>query len=95
MGLSEQKRFVIISHNARNQAVEDVLGVRLTTAPNPDLPSIVRFAPGEVGPSECYAVADDIWLARKDRLGQQVGALTPAQMQRVDRALHAALDLRD
>jgi mRNA-degrading endonuclease toxin of MazEF toxin-antitoxin module len=93
VGLSENKRFVIVSNNVRNRAVEDVVGVRLTTAVKPDLPSIVRFGPGEVGPTECYAVADDIWLARKEWLSQQVGALTPAQMIRIDQALHAALDL--
>jgi mRNA interferase MazF len=95
VGLSEQKRFIIVSPNVRNQKLDDVLGIRLTTSPKPDLPSIVRFAPGEIGEVESFAVADDIWLARKDWLGQQVGALTAAQMKRIDRALHAALDLRD
>jgi mRNA interferase MazF len=93
VGLSEQKRFVIVSNNARNKAVQDVIGARLTTAPKPDLPSIVHFGPWEVDSAECFVVADDLWLARKDWLGQRVGALTPAQMLRVDDALRSALNL--
>jgi mRNA interferase MazF len=93
VGLSEQKRFVIVSNNARNSALQDVIGARVTTTPKPDLPSIVRFGPGAVDASECFVVADDLWLARKDWLGQQVGALTPAEMLRVDDALRAALGL--
>jgi mRNA interferase MazF len=93
VGLPEHKRFVIVSNNDRNRVLQDVLGVRLTTAPKPDLPSIVQFGPGEVDAPECFALADDIWLARKDWLGQRVGALTQAQMERIDIALHAALNL--
>jgi len=93
VGLGEAKRFVIVSNNVRNRKLSDVLGVRLTTAPKPDLPSIVAFEPGEIADARSYAVADDIWPLAKDGLARQVGAMTPKQMERVGRAIAAALDL--
>lgn len=92
VGLQENKRFVVVSNNQRNRNLGDVLGVRLTTARKPDIPSIVEFQPGEITPTRCYAVADDIWLVRKGWLRDRAGALTPAQMERVGRALQVALD---
>ena len=93
--LGEAKRFVIVSNNPRNRTLRDVLGVRMTTAPKPSVPSIVAFKPGEVDTAICYAVADDITPLDKAQLQRPVGALTPRQMRRVDVALVAALGLRD
>ncbi len=93
VGLGENKRFVVVSNNVRNRSLQDVLGVRLTTADKPDIPSIVEFGPGEVADTRCFAVADDIWLVRKDWLRDRLGALTPAQMERVGEALVVALDI--
>ena len=92
-GLAEKKRMVVVSPNIRNRLLQDVLGVRLTTAAKPDLPSIAAFDAGEISETRCYAVADDVWLVRKDWMGDRVGALTPAQMLRIDAALRAALGL--
>lgn len=91
--LDEAKRFVIVSNNDRNQRLRDVLGVRLTTADKPSIPSIVEFRPGEIADPRSSAVADDIWLIHKDRLKRQVGALNQGQMRKVDDALRAALAL--
>jgi mRNA-degrading endonuclease toxin of MazEF toxin-antitoxin module len=93
IGLSEKKRFVIVSNNVRNSKLQDVLGARITTANKPPIPSIVEFAPGEIDQPRCFVVADDIVPLLKEQLNQSVGALTPHQMQRVDDALRAALDL--
>ncbi len=93
--LGEAKRFVIVSNNQRNRVLRDVLGVRMTTAPKPDVRSIVAFEPGEVDEARCYAVADDITSLDKVQLRRPVGALTPPQMRRLDLALVSALDLRD
>ena len=93
VGLDEAKRFVIVSNNVRNRKLNDLLGIRLTTAPKPDLPSIVAFGPGEVARSRCFAVADDIWPLAKVDLVRSVGALTPRKMEAVQRAIAAALDL--
>lgn len=93
VGLDERKRFVIVSNNSRNRLLNDVLGLRLTTAAKPDVPSIVGFGPGEVSESRCFAVADDIWPLEKARLTGLVGALSRGQMQKVEDAIRAALDL--
>jgi mRNA-degrading endonuclease toxin of MazEF toxin-antitoxin module len=93
VGLEEKKRFVIVSNNVRNSKLRDVLGARITTANKPDIPSIVCFRAGEVSESECCVVADDIAPLWKTDLTQNIGALTPRQMELVDDALRAALDL--
>lgn len=91
--LGEAKRFVIVSNNVRNRKLRSVLGVRMTTVPKPDVASIAAFGPGEVDAPACSAVADDIVYLEKVQLIRQVGALSPRQMERVDQALLAALDL--
>jgi mRNA interferase MazF len=93
VGLGEPKRFIVVSNNARNRHLRDVLGVRMTTASKPDVPSIVDFRTGEVDRSRSFAVADDIWPLPKDGLVERIGALSRGQMERVDDALRAALDL--
>ena len=93
IGLSEKKRFVIVSNNVRNSKLRDVLGARITTANKPEIPSIVHFLAGEVSESECCVIGDDIAPLQKADLVQQIGALSPRQMQRVNDALKAALDL--
>ncbi len=65
----------------------------MTTAPKPDLPSIAFFDAGEVSDARRYAIADDIWPLPKNALLRRVGALTPRQMERVERAIVVALDL--
>jgi mRNA interferase MazF len=93
IGLDQHKRFVVVSNNARNRALGDVVMVRLTTADKPDIPSIVEFGPGEISESRCFVVADDVWMIGKQWLRDRVGALTPSQMERVGQALRVALDL--
>lgn len=93
IGLDQNKRFVVVSNNVRNRALGDVVMVRLTTADKPDIPSIVEFGAGEVSESRCFVVADDVWMIGKQWLRDRVGALTPAQMERVSQALRVALDL--
>lgn len=93
VGLDEAKRFVIVSNNQRNRSLRSVLGVRMTTARKPDLPTVVEFAPGETGRSRSSVVADDIVGLLKEDLVRKVGALTFGQMSRVENALRAALAL--
>lgn len=93
IGLDENKRFVVVSNNARNRTLRDVVMVRLATAKKPDIPSIVEFAAGEITDARCYAVADDVWMIGKEWLRDRVGALTPRQMERVSQAFRVALDL--
>jgi len=93
VGLEENKRFVVVSNNVRNRALRDVVMVRLTTADKPDISSIVEFGPGEISDARCFAVADDVWMIGKEWLRDSVGALTPAQMERVNEALRVVLEL--
>ncbi|MEX0832692.1 MAG: type II toxin-antitoxin system PemK/MazF family toxin [Actinomycetota bacterium] len=92
-GLKENKRFVVVSNNDRNRKLRDVLGTRMTTREKPQIDSIVEFPPGTATDTRTFLVADDIAAIDKDALVQTVGALTPAQMSKVDEALKAALDL--
>jgi mRNA-degrading endonuclease toxin of MazEF toxin-antitoxin module len=93
VGLAEAKRFVIVSNNERNRSLRDVLGVRMTTAPKPSLPSIVEFRSGQVSAERSFAVADDIVPLRKSDLIERVGGLTLGQMHRLEAAIRAALAL--
>lgn len=63
--LDEDKYFLVVSNNRRNQALPQVLAVRLTTTPKPALPSIVPLRPPEVFTGS--VVCDDI--VRSGRTG--------------------------
>jgi len=93
VGLAEPKRFLILSNNDRNRRLRDVLGVRMTTADKPPMPSIVAFESGEVSESRTFAVADDIVPLAKGALVRRVGGLSIGQMRRVEEAVKAALSL--
>ena len=94
LGLDEDKRVLIVSNNARHRQLGDVVAIRLTSKEKPDLPSIVRLEPSEMPDhSRSFALADDLWVIEKQWLQRPIGALTPAQMERVSDALRVALDL--
>ena len=94
LNLGENKRVLVVSNNVRNRQLGDVIALRLTSKDKPDLPSIVRLEPEEMPDgSRSYVLADDPWVIEKKWLVRPIDALTPAQMRRVDAALHAALDL--
>ena len=94
LNLGDNKRMLIVSNNARHRQLGDAVAIRLTTKDKPDLASIVRFEPEEMAErTRCYALADDLWVLERRWLIRPIGALTPAQMRRVDQALHVALDL--
>lgn len=94
LNLGEHKRVVVVSNNARHRQLGDAVVIRLTTKDKPDLASIVRFEPEEMAEgTRCFALADDLWVLERRWFIRPIGALTPAQMRRVDEAIHAALDL--
>jgi len=89
--LDDEKFFLVVSNNLRNRRLPQVLAVRLTTTPKPDLPSIVRL-----GRSEAFVgcvVCDDIIELWEDEVRRDAGALSPTALDRVDRGLAAALGL--
>jgi mRNA interferase MazF len=79
-----------VSNNARNRPTADVLAIRLTTTAR-QLPTWVGLSPAD--PLTGYENADNIETLGKDELSDHLGALTPATMARVNRALAIALAL--
>lgn len=45
----DQKYYFVVSNNSRNRKLDQVLAVRVTTSPKPELPSIVKSRP-----EKCY-----------------------------------------
>jgi mRNA interferase MazF len=90
--IENPKWYVVVSNNRRNRQLDQVLPIRLTTSPKPDLPSIVELGPGEVFTGR--AVCDDIETLWDDEVQEDLGALTPGAMARIDDGLRAALGLR-
>jgi mRNA interferase MazF len=86
-----EKFYVVVSNNRRNGALEQVLGVRVTTSRKPAIPSIVELGDGEVITGR--VICDDIETIWRDEISREMGALTPGTMSRVEDGLRAALSL--
>jgi mRNA interferase MazF len=84
------KPWLVVSNNARNRHTADVLAIRLTTTAR-QLPTWVPLSAAD--PLTGFANADNIETLGKDELGEHLGALTPATMMRVNRALAIALGI--
>ena len=84
------KPWLVVSNNARNRLLSDVIAVRLTTTTR-DLPTWVELAPAD--PLAGYANCDCIEQLAKDELGEYLGALSPESMRSVNHALAIALAL--
>ncbi|MGH9000513.1 MAG: type II toxin-antitoxin system PemK/MazF family toxin [Acidimicrobiia bacterium] len=84
---------VIVSNNGRNRSRwPTVHVVRVTTAPKPQLETIVEL--GHHEGIKGRIICDDLTFVFKEHLGKRMGALTPGTMRVVDRALKAVLALR-
>lgn len=84
------KPWLVVSNNARNRLLSDVIAIRLTTTVR-ELPTWVKLSPAD--PLTGYANADCIEQLGKDELGDYLGALTPATMRTINQALAVALAL--
>ncbi len=84
------KPWLVVSNNARNRLLDDIIAIRLTTTAR-DLPTWVTLSPAD--PLTGYANADCIEQLGKDELGEYLGALSPASMRGVNQALAIALAL--
>jgi mRNA interferase MazF len=84
------KPWLVVSNNARNRLLSDVVAIRLTTTAR-DLPTWVKLSAAD--PLTGYANADCIEQLSKDELGEYLGALSPASMHAVNQALAVALAL--
>jgi mRNA interferase MazF len=88
---NHEKYFLVVSNNRRNGQLPQVLVVRLTTSPKPQVPSVVEL--GHPEPFVGRALCDDIETLYPDEVTRDLGALTPGAMARVEAGLRAALGL--
>jgi mRNA interferase MazF len=86
-----EKYYVVVSNNRRNQALDQVLAIRLTTTKKPSISSIVEIPRGEVFVGR--AVCDDIVEIWDNEVRRDLGALTPKTMTRIEQGLKAALGI--
>ncbi|MBN9610217.1 MAG: mRNA interferase MazF1 [Actinobacteria bacterium 69-20] len=84
------KPWLVVSNNSRNRVLSDIVAIRLTTTAR-ELPTWVKLMPAD--PLVGYANADCIEQLGKEELGEYLGALSPASMRKIDRALAVALAL--
>jgi mRNA interferase MazF len=84
------KPWLVVSNNGRNQRLDTVIAIRITTTAR-DLPTWVQLSPAD--PVAGYVIADDIEQLCLDELRQYQGSLTRATMDRVNHALGLALAL--
>ena len=82
------KPWLVVSNNARNRLLDDIIAIRLTTAAR-DLPTWVKLSLAD--PLTGHANADCIEQLGKDELGEYLGVLSPASMRGVNQALAIAL----
>jgi mRNA interferase MazF len=85
------KPWLIVSNNQRNRHLSDVLAIRLSTTQK-DLPTWVPL--DRADPLGGYANADNIETLDRDELGEYLGALAPATLQKVDHALCIVLGIQ-
>jgi|SRR5215211_7573868 len=91
IGLDEPKLLLVVSNNRRNRRLPQVLAVRLTTSPMPEIPSIIELSEGE--PFAGRVVCDDIVEVYEDEVLAVMGGLRPTTMQLVNQGLMAALGI--
>jgi mRNA interferase MazF len=93
IGLDEPKLFVVVSNNRRNQHLQQVLAVRLTTTSKPPIPSIVELVHPEAFIGR--AICDDIVEIYENEVMAVIGGLSPVAMRAINAGLAAALGLAD
>lgn len=88
-----RKPWVVVSNNQRNRNLSTVLAARVTTTPKTGIPTAVRLGPAD--PLEGSILADDLIQLFDDEIasGQSAGALSPATVIELNRALGIALGL--
>lgn len=87
-----RKPFLVVSNNARNQAMQSFRAVRMTTSAKPDIPSVVSLAAGE--PLRGNVLCDEVMMMWADEVVSEAGALSPQTRAQVESGLRAALGLK-
>lgn len=84
------KPWVVLSNNQRNRALDTVLAARITTtSTHSHVPTVVPLAAAD--PLVGHVLVDDIVQLYHDELGDNLGSLSPASMQKISAALRIAL----
>jgi mRNA interferase MazF len=92
--IGDDRFFVVVSNDRRNEAFRNVLAARLTTTPPRDSrPAMVALSRAEVMTG--WVSCDDIETLYDDEVRADVGALSVPALQRIDAALRAALGMPD
>lgn len=92
--IGEDKFFLVVSNNRRNQAFEQVLAARLTTTPpRNERPALVPLGPTEIMTG--WVSCDDIETIYDDEVRADLGAISAASMRRVEVGLRAALGMAE
>ena len=85
--------WVVVSNNARNAHLKDVLATMITTTPpRSPRPSYVALS-RDLDPFDGWVKCDNIGPLEKDRLGAVQGGLSRPTMRLVDNGLAYALSL--
>lgn len=84
------KPWLVVSNNHRNRALDTVLVARITTTGRP-LPTRIDLHQDD--PLVGQVLCDDLEQVYTDELGDRLGALSPATMERVNEGLRLALNL--
>ena len=88
-----EKPWLVVSNNARNNALGSALVARMTTTPKSPLDSIVVLDHADK-PFVGSVLCDDIETLYSDDRVRHGGALLPTTIMRIDKALRVAFALR-
>ncbi|MFI9557720.1 type II toxin-antitoxin system PemK/MazF family toxin [Nonomuraea endophytica] len=85
-----RKPWLVVSNNARNKAIDDVIVARITTTRR-DLPSWIPLGPND--PLAGFVICDDLSPMFRDEIQRDMGALSLATTIEVGKGLARALAL--
>lgn len=88
---ADEKPYLVVSNNGRNQRLDSALVVRITTSRKPQLESIVELSSAD--PLVGRVLCDNIAVMYADEVKRDAGALSTGTMMRVAAGLRAALAL--
>jgi mRNA interferase MazF len=91
-GVDGEKPYLVVSNNARNRQLPNVLAVRITTSDKPAMDSIVVLGAADK-PLIGRVLCDDLIQLWPDEVRREWGALSPGSLRKVDVGLRAALAL--
>lgn len=89
---AETKFWLCVSNNQRNPRLDEFIAVRLTTTRRPRLPTWVALG-AQDKPWTGSVACDDIGPIFRDQVIKDAGAVSPATMRRVERALLIVLGI--